>query len=116
MTRLHANECKAMKIDLARADVARLINQAEYRHHLINGRKMELSMYSIGGFHSDRINGADRLLHCSQFSLVVFNLSRGSEYGPGYGLECSHKLAGTPCVFFVCSNKSSSFHFVVKKV
>lgn len=79
MTRLHANECKAMKIDKARADVARLINQAERRHLLINGRKMELAMYSTSGLHGDRINGADRLLHCSQFSLVVFDLGRGSE-------------------------------------
>lgn len=47
MTCIHTNECKAMKIDLPHADVARLINQAEYHNHLINGKKIELWWYSI---------------------------------------------------------------------
>lgn len=47
MTCIHTNECKAMKIDLPHADVARLINQAEY-HNLINGKKIELWWYQHG--------------------------------------------------------------------
>lgn len=69
MTCIHANECKAMKIDRAHADVTRLINQAEDHHHLINGRKMELSMYSISGVQTTPITRVDKLLHCSQFSI-----------------------------------------------
>lgn len=73
-TCIHANECKAVKIDLPHADMARLINQAESHHHLINGNKMELSMFSISGFQRNPINGVDKLLHCSQFSMAVFTL------------------------------------------
>lgn len=72
-TCIHANECKAVKIDLPHADIARLINQAK-SHHLINGKKMESSMFSIGEFQSNCINRVDKLLRCSQFSMVVFTL------------------------------------------
>lgn len=63
-----------LKIDRPHADVARLVNQAEHHHLLINGKKMELSTYSISGVQSNHIKRVDKSLHCSRFSMIVFTL------------------------------------------